>query len=89
MKKGEVVVLNDTGLHARPASLFVKRASEFTSDVRITAGEKEVNAKSIMSVMSLGADKGTTVTIWAEGVDEEKAVAVLIKFIKEDLADRD
>lgn len=85
MEEGKTVILNDTGLHARPASLFVKKASEFNSDVKIIAGDKEVNAKSIMSVMSLGADKGTNVTIRAKGTDEKQAVKVLIKFIKEDL----
>jgi len=85
MEKAQTVIKNATGLHARPASLFVKKASEFKSDIKISTDEKEVNAKSIMSVMSLGAGKGTKVSILAEGIDEKKAVLELVKFLDEEM----
>ncbi len=88
MKEGQTIIKNNTGLHARPASMFVKKASEFKSDIIIAANNKEANGKSIMSVMSLGVDKGTNVSIKAEGIDEEEAVKDLIAFIKNELADR-
>ena len=62
-----VVIKNETGLHARPAGMFVKKASEFTSTVEVKCKGKVVNAKSIMGIMSLGLGKGEEVTICAAG----------------------
>lgn len=67
----------EEGLHARPASLFVKKAKEFTSDITVIKGDKEANAKSPLKVMSLGAKKDDEVTIRAEGDDAEEAVEAL------------
>ncbi|NLW40024.1 MAG: HPr family phosphocarrier protein [Tissierellia bacterium] len=83
MVKQEVTLTNETGLHARPASLFVKEASKFTADITVEKDGKEYNAKSIMGVLSMGAAKGDTITIKAEGSDAEEAVEALAKLIKD------
>ncbi len=78
MYKAEVVLDNETGLHARPASLLVKEAAKYKSDIKIIKDDKEYNGKSIMGIISMGADKGTKLTIVAEGMDE-KEVALSLK----------
>ena len=83
MVKQEVTLTNETGLHARPASLFVKEASKFTADITVEKDGKEYNAKSIIGVLSMGAAKGDTITIKAEGSDAEEAVEALAKLIKD------
>jgi phosphocarrier protein HPr len=64
-------------LHARPAGLFVRAAAGFRSRIVVTAGEKRADAKSILSVLSLGAEGGTTLVLRAEGDDAEPAIAAL------------
>lgn len=63
-----------TGLEARPVAVLVQVASKYNSTVYIQSGEKKVNAKSIMGMMSLGLDNGEKVTVIAEGQDEKQAV---------------
>lgn len=78
-------VINPTGLHARPASDFVAMAKRFTSKIRIkdlSTNEKPANAKSIITLLSLGLAKGTQIEIWAEGEDEEEAVQALVDLIE-------
>ncbi|NIK12116.1 HPr family phosphocarrier protein [Alkalibacillus sp. S2W] len=84
MKQVEVVVQNETGLHARPAQQFVQEASKFSSDIKIVTGEeqKETEAKSILGVMTLGIEKGTTIGLKAEGEDEEEAIDTLVNLVK-------
>jgi len=67
----------DVDLHARPAAQFVKAAMGFSSRVIVGAGEREVDAKSLLSVLSLGAKGGTTLRLRAEGDDASAAVAAL------------
>ncbi len=81
MVEKTVEVTNPTGLHARPAALFVQTAGKFTSSIWITKEEKKVNAKSIMGLMSLAVAQGTRVVIGAEGEDEQLAVKELIDLI--------
>lgn len=81
MAEKKVVIENKTGLHARPAALFVQKASQFSSDLSITQGTKEVNAKSIMGVMSLGAGPGSEILIKASGEDAQQAVDALAELI--------
>lgn len=81
MKK-EVTIINETGLHARPASMFVKKASEFKSSVELIYNGEKVNAKSIMGIMKLGLAKGTTVTIETIGEDEEQALNSMVELVK-------
>ncbi|MHB1404432.1 MAG: HPr family phosphocarrier protein [Desulfitobacteriaceae bacterium] len=76
--KAEVVIKNHSGLHARPAALFIQTANKFKADIVVSSGVKQVNAKSIISVLSLGARGGTQVTIEAEGPDAEQAVKDLV-----------
>lgn len=81
MVEKTVKVSNQTGLHARPAALFVQTAGKFTSSIWIVKGDKRVNAKSIMGLMSLAVSQGTDVIIGAEGEDEHLAVKELIDLI--------
>lgn len=85
--EGKAIIPNETGLHARPASLFVNKAKNYKSDIKLILGEKEVNGKSILGVMSLGAKKDAQITIKASGEDDKEAVEGLISFIEEELAD--
>ena len=89
MQKEEFTLQNETGLHARPATIFVEKAGEFKSDIKIGAKDKEVNAKSIMSVMSLGIDGGDEITLTIDGEDEDKAMEELAKLINEELPEEE
>jgi len=86
MTRRPVVVKLRTGLHARPAALFVQEANKFSSEVFVEKDDKKVNAKSIMGIMSLAISTNTEVYISAEGSDEEQAVIALIALVsKEEL----
>ena len=74
----------EEGLHARPAAQFVKAAKGFSSDIVVVKGEKEANAKSSLKIMTLGAKKGDSVIIRAEGEDAEEAVEALAELISAD-----
>jgi phosphocarrier protein len=87
MAEKTVEITNETRLHARPASKFVQKAGTFKSDVTIVYGEKEVNAKSIMGVLSLGVSQGNEILIRCEGEDAETAVEELVNFLKEQMAE--
>lgn len=73
----ELVVLLDQGLHARPAARFVETAAKFKSNITVTCGARSASAKSILGVLGLGARKGSTIRIHAEGPDAEAAVEAL------------
>ena len=77
----EVVVHNQVGLHARPATFFIQKANEFKSSIWVEKEERKVNAKSLLGVLSLGITKGTTINIAADGMDEEEAVNALVALI--------
>lgn len=79
MVEKKITVSNKTGLHARPAALLVQTASKFSSDVLIVKGDIEVNAKSIMGIMALGAGQGTELTIRINGADEDQALAAILE----------
>lgn len=89
MKQIELVIQNPTGLHARPAKVLVSLAMKYKSDIRIKCGEKRVNAKSIVSVLTLGAVGGSTLTIETCGEDEEVALAAIETAIHEGLGEND
>lgn len=78
----DVVVKSRNGLHARPASQLVQIASKFKSDINIQIGEKSINAKSVLAVLSSGIEFNSKITISALGEDEMQAVEELIKFIE-------
>lgn len=82
MVKKEAVIKNTTGLHARPATLLVKKASSFKSDIYLEYGDKKANVKSLIGVLSLGVTKDSTITITASGDDETLAVEEMIKLIE-------
>ncbi|NIK12542.1 HPr family phosphocarrier protein [Alkalibacillus almallahensis] len=82
MAEQNVVVQLESGLQARPAAKFVQEANRFSADVFLEKGEKEVNAKSIMGVMSLAIGSGEEVTLKAEGVDEETALSTLASLME-------
>ncbi len=77
----EVVVQNQVGLHARPATFFIQKANEFKSSIWVEKEERKVNAKSLLGVLSLGITKGTAINISADGTDEEEAVSALVALI--------
>lgn len=81
MLERTIEVSNPTGLHARPAALFVQTAGKFTSNIWIQKDKKKVNAKSIMGLMSLAVAQGTTINIIADGEDEHLAVRDLVDLI--------
>ena len=81
MVSKEVVVNNGTGLHARPATLLVKKASSFKSDVSIEFNGKKANVKSLIGVLSLGVTKGANITVTASGDDEALACEEIAKLI--------
>ena len=82
-KKIKIQIQN--GLEARPVAVLVQVASQFNSSIYVECGDKKVNAKSIMAVMSLGVKKGNEVIITAEGEDEEDAIAEIQKVLEENL----
>lgn len=77
----EVLIDNQVGLHARPATFFIQKANEFKSTIWVEKDERRINAKSLLGVLSLGITKGTTINLIADGVDEEDAVYALIELI--------
>ena len=70
----EVKVVNNVGLHARPATFFIQKANSYKSSVWVEREDRRVNAKSLLGVLSLGIVKDMTVTVIADGADEEEAV---------------
>ena len=83
----DVVVQNQVGLHARPATFFIQKANEFKSSIWVEKEERRVNAKSLLGVLSLGIVGGTFIKIIADGADEEAAVATLSELIDSDFSE--
>ncbi|MCP2239592.1 HPr family phosphocarrier protein [Thermoanaerobacterium thermosaccharolyticum] len=81
MTEKTVEIKNKTGLHVRPAALFVQAASKFSSQIWVEKENKKVNAKSIMGIMSLGVAQGNTVKLIADGSDEQEAIKALVDLI--------
>ncbi|MDF2541094.1 MAG: hypothetical protein K0S47_812 [Herbinix sp.] len=77
----EIVIKIPTGLEARPVALLVQVASQYECSIYVQSNEKRVNAKSIMGMMSLGISAGETVTVSAEGPDEEAAIDNIEKYL--------
>lgn len=86
MTNQKVVVTSASGLHARPAGILVSKAKEFEANVEILKGEKTINAKSIMGILSLGTANGDELTIQADGPDEDAAVSALVQLFETVLA---
>lgn len=77
MVNKELVVINDSGIHARPAALIVETASKFASDVFFVKDGMRANAKSIMNIMLLAAEPGAVIRVEAEGPDEAGALSAI------------
>lgn len=77
-----LTLMNKSGLHARPASIFVQTAKKFQSKIIVKKGDKEADAKSILSVLALGAEYGDTITIIVDGNDAPDALAALVNLVK-------
>ena len=83
----DVLVQNQVGLHARPATFFIQKANEFKSSIWVEKEERRVNAKSRLGVLSLGIVGGTNIRIIADGVDEEAAVDGLVSLVQSGFAE--
>jgi phosphocarrier protein HPr len=77
MEQKSYLIIDETGIHARPATILVQTASKFDSDIQLEYNSKKVNLKSIMGVMSLGVGKDSEVTVYAEGDDESDAISAI------------
>lgn len=82
MIRKKISILNEQGLHARPASALVKLASKFESDFFIMMQGYKVNGKSILGVMTLAAESGAELELITEGPDEEKAMEAIVELIE-------
>jgi phosphocarrier protein len=78
----DVMVQNQVGLHARPATFFIQKANEFKSSIWIEKEERRVNAKSLLGILSLGIVGGTAIRIIADGADEQQAVDSLVDLVE-------
>ena len=83
----DVMVQNQVGLHARPATFFIQKANEFKTSIWIEKEERRVNAKSLLGILSLGIVGGTAIRIIADGADEEAAVNGLIELVQSGFAE--
>jgi phosphocarrier protein len=82
MPERKVQIVNKAGLHARPAAEIVKLAAKYASDITVIREDLEVNGKSIMGVMMLAAECGSTLQLKAEGPDASEALDALEKLIE-------
>lgn len=82
-----VTIINETGLHARPAAQFVQKASSFKADIKIKKDDKCVNGKSLLGILTLGATKDSKITITANGEDEAEAAKQLADFVNSGLGE--
>jgi phosphocarrier protein HPr len=85
MMERTVTLGSKSGLHARPAAVFVQKAKGFKSEIMLTKNEKTVNGKSILSVLTLGAEQGDQVVLKVNGVDAELAMDGLVSLLERDL----
>ena len=83
----DVTVKNQVGLHARPATFFIQKANEFKSSIWLEKGERRVNAKSLLGVLSLGITGGTDIRIIADGSDENDALSALVTMVESGFAE--
>ena len=83
----EVVVHNQVGLHARPATFFIQKANEFKSSIWVEKDERKVNAKSLLGVLSLGIIGGTSIKIICDGSDEAEAIEALVPLVESGFAE--
>lgn len=87
MLSKEITLVNSVGLHARPATFFIQKANSYRCSVWIENNSRRANAKSLLGVLSLGVRKGDSVTLIADGVDENEAIEGLCDLILSGFAD--
>lgn len=84
-----VKIKNRSGLHARPAAIFVKTCMQFRSDIKIIKGGKQANAKNILQILTLGIDLGDEIVLEISGEDENRAYQALIELLEKELPEID
>lgn len=89
MKKQDLVIQNPTGLHARPAKTFVNIAKGYQADIRVFHGEKKANAKSLISLLTLGVESGSKIRIEVNGEDEDAALTALVQAVESGLGEEE
>ena len=87
MVSKSVTILNQIGLHARAASLFIQKANEFKASIWVEKDAHRVNAKSLLGILSLGITRGTEIVITADGADENDAIKVLCMLISDGMCE--
>ncbi len=83
----DIYITNTSGLHARPATFFIQKANSYRASIWIEKDDRKVNAKSLLGVLSLGIAKGMTVTLIADGQDENAAISGLVELIDSGFAE--
>ena len=83
----DVVITNASGLHARPATFFIQKANSYPCSIWVEKDDSKVNAKSLLEVLSLGIAKGMSITLIADGKDEEDALRGLSELIESGFAE--
>jgi len=78
MIKKDITIVNELGIHARPAGMIANTSSRFSCDIKLVKDGMEVNAKSIMGIMTLAAGRGTIIELTARGKDEAEAVQAIV-----------
>ncbi len=77
----DITIQNNVGLHARPATFFIRKANTYQSSIWVEKEDRRVNAKSLLGVLSLGITKGMTITLIADGSDEQSALDGICELI--------
>ena len=88
MKSIQLLIENEIGLHARPATLFVKIAQKHSSDITVEFGGSSADAKSIIGLLTLGVHQGSEITVAADGDDEDAALKALTKLVSTNFGDQ-
>jgi phosphocarrier protein len=83
----KVTILNNIGLHARPATFFIQKANAYKSSIWVEKDDRRVNAKSLLGVLSLGVSKDSSILLIADGADEQAALDGLVDLITNGMAD--
>ncbi len=87
MLSRKVTIMNNIGLHARPATFFIQKANAYKSSLWVEKGDRRVNAKSLLGVLSLGIAKDSEILLIADGADEQAALDGLVDLITNGMAD--
>lgn len=82
MEQVTIVLKNEVGLHSRPAALFQQEVSKYKSDIKLIKNNKSYNARSILSILSMGAGKGDEITVTADGDDEADAIGAITNLLE-------